>query len=116
MPGRGHTLYRLSIYTESGGVVSDLTPGRPDLAIATVLGGGAAPRRNRVAVDLSAFSTNRIIAEYDDFDRIPMFGDLVDAVDIAGQREATAEIVGVNEQQRTAALTIDWDTIREVLA
>jgi len=97
--------------------VSELTPGRPDQAIADVLAGGA-PSRIRVSVDLSrGFSTNRVTASFDDCDRpLPEIGDLVDAVDLATHQEAPAEVVGINEEHRTVALTIDWDRLREVSA
>lgn len=95
--------------------MSDLTPGRPDLAIAAVLAGGT-PIRNRVAVDLSEFRTGRIVLDFADFDRPPFIGDLVDACDLAEHREATAEVLAVNEREHTAALVIDWATVREVAA
>jgi len=96
--------------------MSDLTPGRPDHAIADVLAGGA-PDRNRVSVDLSrGFSTNRVIASFDDCDRRPYIGDLVDAVYLASHLEAPAEVVGINEEHRTVALIVDWDRLREVSA
>lgn len=94
----------------------DVTPGRPDHAIAAALG-AEQPQRNLISVDLSrGFSTNRVIASYDDCDRRPYIGDLVDAVDLASHQEAPAEVVGINEEHRTVALVIDWDNVREVTA
>jgi hypothetical protein len=96
--------------------VSDLTPGRPDLAVATVLAGESAPIRNRVSVDLSQFRTSRIVLDFADFDRRPFVGDLVEACDLIDHREASAEVLGVNEREHTAAIVIDWATVREVSA
>lgn len=96
--------------------MSDLTPGRPDLAIAAVLASASAPVRNRVSVDLSVLRTSRIILDWADFDRIPSIGDLVDACDLIDMREATAEVLGVNEHEHTASIAVDWTTVREVSA
>lgn len=95
--------------------MSDLTPGRPDLAVAAVLAGGM-PARNRVSVDLSEFRTGRIVLDFADFDHVPSIGDLVDACDLIDQREATGEVLGLNEREHTAAIVIDWATVREVSA
>lgn len=97
--------------------MSDLTPGRPDLAVATLLA-GAVPSRCRVSVDLSrAESTARRVVGFEDCDRpLPGIGDLVTACDLTGWREATAEVVGIDEGERTISLAIDWRTIREVTA
>jgi hypothetical protein len=97
--------------------VSDLTPGCPDLAIATVLGADSGdPVRNRLSVDLSVLRTNRVVVDWADFDRAPFIGDLVTACDLIDMREATAEVLGVNELERTASIAIDWRTVREVSA
>jgi hypothetical protein len=95
--------------------VSDLVPGRPDRAIAVVLG-AEAPAPNRVAVDLSRFTTNRVVVEFHDFDRLPAIGDEVTAVDFADQREAPAEVLGINTDSRTVALVVDWTRIRDIEA
>ena len=96
--------------------MSDLTPGRPDLAVAVVFGAGVETAGNRVSVDLSVLRTNRIIVDWADFDRIPAIGDLVTACDLIDLREATAEVLGVNELDHTASIAIDWTTVREVTA
>jgi hypothetical protein len=95
--------------------MSELTPSRPNLALATVLG-AAAPVRNRVSVDLSVLRTTRIVVDWADFDRIPFIGDLATACDLIEMREATAEVLGVNEHDRTASIAIDWTTVHEVSA
>lgn len=93
--------------------MSDLTPGRPDRAIAAMLA-PETPARIRVAADLSrSFSTNRLTVGFDDCDRRPMFGDLVDACDLTAGKEATAEVVAVDEDQKLIRITVDWDTLRE---
>jgi len=93
--------------------MSDLTPGRPDLAIAALLG-AAQPARCRVAVDLSHTENSaRRVVDVDDCDWPPSIGDLVDACDLADQREATAEVVGIDERQRIIRIAIDWTTIRK---
>ena len=94
--------------------MTDLTPGRPDLAVAAALGANL-PARCRMSVDLShAESTSRRAVEFDDCDWVPAIGDLVDACDLIDQREATAEVVGIDEDQRLIRIAIDWRTIREV--
>lgn len=96
--------------------MSDLTPGRPDLAVASVLAGGLAPR-NRAAVDLSRpYATNRVLVDWEDCDRVPAIGDRITAVDATTRQEADADVVGLDEERHTAALAIDWTTIREVTA
>jgi hypothetical protein len=96
--------------------MSDLTPGRPDLAIAAVLG-AARPARCRVSVDLShAENSARRAVEFDDCDWVPAIGDLVDACDLIDQREATAEVVGIDERERLVRIAIDWTTVRKVTA
>jgi hypothetical protein len=94
--------------------VSDLTPARVELAVATVLG-AELPTRRRVSVDLSHTENSaRRAVSYDDCDRpIPAIGDLVDAVDLIGRLEATAEVVGINEGERLVRVAIDWRTVRE---
>lgn len=93
-----------------------MTPGRPDLAVATVLAGGL-PSRTRIYVDLSRpFATNRIVVDFDACTRIPGIGELVTAYDSAEQQEATAEVVGLNWEQRTVSLAVDWTTVRQVEA
>jgi hypothetical protein len=95
--------------------MSDLTPGRVDLAVATVLG-AELPARCRVGVDLSRMdNSSRRAVSYDDCDRpLPVIGDLVDAVDLIGHLEATAEVVGIDEGERVIRVAIDWRTVREV--
>jgi hypothetical protein len=95
--------------------MSDLTPGRPDLAIAALYA-PETPARCRVSVDLSVLSTNRVVVSWADCDQVPFIGDLVDAVDLIGQREANAEVVGIDEDERTISVAIDWTTVREVPA
>lgn len=97
--------------------MSDLTPGRPSLAVAAALG-AEIPQRCRVSVDLShAESTSRRVVDFDDCDRpLPGIGDLVTACDLTGWREANAEVVGINEGERTISIAIDWMSIREVPA
>lgn len=96
--------------------MSDLTPGRPDLAVATVLA-GTVPARCRVSVDLSRMeNSGRRAVEYDDCDYVPRIGEMVDAVDLADQREATAEVVGIDERERLVRIAIDWMTVRQVSA
>lgn len=96
--------------------MSDLTPGRPDRAIAALYA-PEAPARIRVAADLSRpFSTNRITVGFEDCDRPPMFGDLVDACDLTAGKEATAEVVAVDEDRKLIRLMVDWDTLREAAA
>ena len=93
--------------------MSDLTPGRPDLAIAALYA-PEAPQRIRVATDLSKpESTSRIVVGWDDCDRTPMLGDLVDACDLFHGEEATAEVVGIDEDDRVIRIAVDWTTIRE---
>lgn len=96
--------------------MSDLAPGRPDLAVAAVLGAVQAARC-RVSVDLSHMENSaRRAVEFEDCDYVPAIGDLVDACDLADRREATAEVVGVYEQERLIRIAIDWTTVREVTA
>lgn len=95
--------------------MTGIAPEPPDHAIARLLAGGL-PDRNRVSVDLAEFRTNRVVVDFDDCDRVPAIGDLVDAVDLIDHREATAEVVSVNTHEHTAALVINWDTVREATA
>lgn len=93
--------------------VSDLTPGRPDLAIAALLG-AAQQARCRVAVDLSRMENSaRRVVDFDDADWVPRIGEHVDACDLIDHREATAEVVGIDEQERVIRIAIDWTTIRK---
>lgn len=93
--------------------MSDLTPGRPDLAIAAMLA-PETPARIRCAVDLSKpGSTSRIVVGFEDCDRVPSITDLVDACDLLAGEEATAEVVGIDERDRVVRLAIDWTTIRK---
>lgn len=92
--------------------VSDLTPGRPDRAIAALYA-PETPARIRVAADLSrSFSTNRLTVGFEDCDRIPEIGDLVDACDLIDGTEATAEVVGIDEDERIVRVAVDWTTMR----
>ena len=93
--------------------MSDLTPDRPDRAVASVLA-GQQPAPNRVAVDLAEFRTGRIVVSFDEFDRAPAIGDMVVACDLRTHREAAAEVMGINEHDHAAALVIDWSTERQV--
>lgn len=95
--------------------MTGLTPGRPDLAVAAVLGAGPAIRC-RVSTDLSRLSTNRVVIGWADCDVVPFIGDLVDAVDVIEMREATAEVVGLDDQERTISIAVDWTSVREVKA
>lgn len=96
--------------------MSDLIPGRPNLALAAVLGADM-PVRCRVSVDLSHMeNSGRRAVAFEDCDQVPAIGDLVDAVDLIDQREATAEVVGIDEHERVIRLAIDWRTVREVSA
>jgi hypothetical protein len=94
--------------------VSDLTPGRVELAVAAALG-AELPARCRVGVDLSRMdNSSRRAVSYEDCDRpIPAIGDVVDAVDLIGRLEATAEVVGIDEGERLVRVAIDWRTVRE---
>lgn len=92
--------------------MSDLTPGRPDRAIAALYA-PEPPDRIRVAVDLSRpESTSRIVVGWEDCDRTPFIGDLVDACDLTRGEEATAEVVGINELDRAIRVAVDWTTLR----
>jgi len=95
--------------------VSELTPGRPDRAVAAVLAGGT-PVRVKVSIDLTEFRTNRIVVGFDGFGMVPSIGDLVTACDLVEGREATAEVLGVNDIERIASIVIDWTSVREVPA
>lgn len=93
--------------------MSDLTPGHPDRAIAALFA-PETPAGIRVAVDLSKpFSTNRLTVGFEDCDRPPMFGDLVDVRDSTAGKEATADVVAVDEERKLIRITVDWDTLRE---
>jgi hypothetical protein len=94
--------------------MSDVTPSRVIQAVATVLG-AEMPARCRVGVDLSHTENSaRRAVSFDDCDRpIPAIGDLVDAVDLVGRMEATAEVVGIDEGERLVRVAIDWRTVRE---
>lgn len=94
--------------------MSDLVPGRPDLAVAAALGADM-PQRCRVGVDLSRTeNSGRRAVEFVDCDWVPAIGDLVDAVDLAGRLEATAEVVAIDWRQQLIRVAIDWRTVREV--
>lgn len=94
--------------------MSDLTPGRPDRAIATLLGGQTTERAT-VYVDLShPESTSRLVVAFEDCTAVPHIGDLIDAVDPPSHRAATAECVGINERDRIIRVAVDWTTLREV--
>lgn len=96
--------------------MSDLTPGRTDLAVATVLAGGE-PRPARVYVDLSKpFSTNRLAVPFDHCTPVPRLNAFVDAVDETDGSIATAEVVGINEKDRAIRIAIDWSTLRDLPA
>lgn len=74
-----------------------------------------APERPRVYVDLShPESTSRLTVGFEDCSTAPYIGDLVDAVDLPGHREATGECVGVNERERVVSIAVDWATLREL--
>lgn len=94
--------------------MSDLTPGQPDRTIAALYA-PETPARIRCAVDLSRpESTSRLIVGFEDCDRTPPIGDLVDACDLMRGEEATAEVVGIDERERIIKIAIDWTTIRKV--
>lgn len=96
--------------------MSDLTPGRPDHAIAALYA-PETPVRCRVSVDLSRMeNSGRRTVEFDDCDYVPAIGDLVDAVDLADRREVTAEVMGIDEDERVIRIALDWTTVREVPA
>lgn len=96
--------------------MSDLTPGRPSLAVAAALGSGPVIRC-RVSVDLSHMENSaRRAVPFEDCDMIPSIGDLVDAVDLIEHREATAEVAGIDEDERVIRIAIDWTSVREVSA
>lgn len=96
-----------------GSGVSDLTPSRPDLAVAAALGADI-PQRCRVSVDLShAESTNRLAVGFEDCDYIPDIGELVDACDLIEHQEATAEVLGIDDHDRIIRIAVDWTTVRD---